>query len=451
MYNDKNFTPHRVKMQTSMKNKFVILGAGISGLTAARVLKEAGRTGTVLEACPSAGGLSRTVKVREFCFDYTGHFLHLARFNSPAAIPYAGLKDADWERLERRACCHIDGHFVAAPIQYHLSQLPPHLYQSCVASYEQRTEHADGSDRTFKDYIISGFGRELADIFLIPQNEKTLATSLDTISGSAVKRFFPPPDDKRIQAGIESAAARADGYNAWFWYPRMGGIERLAEGIKNDVKDIQLLEEAAAIDVEDKTLRTTSGRSLPWDVLLSSIPLPDLCRKTGDQELSALADSLRHSSTIVFNLGISAPLPEVLADVHWVYVPDPSVPFYRVGFYSNITKGMCPPGCSSLYVEVGVSGAEVDQVNIIDAVQPAVIKALAHLGWVRPEKIICSVAQVIRCAYVHHSFERERVIERIFERLKSFDIHPIGRYGLWDYISMEDSIISAIETVKKIL
>lgn len=438
-------------MQTSTKKKFVVLGAGISGLTAAHVLRENGQSRTVLEACPSAGGLSRTVKVSEFCFDYTGHFLHLALFNSPAAIPYADLTDADWERLERRACCYIDGHFTAAPIQYHLRQLPQHLYQACVASYKQRPTLAAGGERTLKDYIISGFGRQLADIFLIPQNEKTLAVSLDTISGRAVKRFFPPPDDKRIQAGIESAAARTEGYNAWFWYPRMGGIEKLAAGLKNGLKDIQLLEEAAAINVVDKKLHTTSGLNLPWDVLLSSIPLPELCRKTGDRELSALADSLSHSATIVFNLGVRAPLPEALAGVHWVYVPDPSIPFYRVGFYSNISRGLCPPGCSSLYVEVGVPVTEVDRVNVIDTVQPAVIKALARLGWVRPETITCSVVHVIRCAYVHHTFERERVIDRIFKRLQSFDIHPIGHYGLWDYISMEDSIISAIETVKKLL
>ena len=438
-------------MQTSLKNKFVILGAGISGLTAARVLKEKGQSGTVLEACPSAGGLSRTVKVSEFCFDYTGHFLHLARFNSPAAIPYADLKDADWERLERRACCYVDGHFIAAPIQYHLRQLPPHLYEACVASYAERPALAAGGDRTLKDYIISGFGQQLADIFLIPQNEKTLAVSLDTISCSAVKRFFPPPDEKLIQAGIESASVQSEGYNAAFWFPREGGIEKLAEGLKNGLKDIQLLEEAAEIDVVNKKLRTTSGRRLGWDVLLSSIPLPELCRKTNDEELKAAAASLNHSSTIVFNLGVRAQLPEELAGVHWVYVPDLSVPFYRVGFYSNINRGMCPPGCSSMYVEVGVPGAEVDRVNIIDTVQPAVIKALARLGWVRPETIICSVVHVIRCAYVHHSFERERAIDRIFKRLQSFDIHPIGRYGLWDYISMEDSIVSAIETTKKLL
>jgi hypothetical protein len=100
---------------------------------------------------------------------------------------------------------------------------------------------------------------------------------------------------------------------------------------------------------------------------------------------------------------------------------------------------------------VGVPGVEVDRANIINSIQPGVIQALARLGWVQPETVTCSVAHVIRCAYVHHTFERERVIEQIFKRLQSFNVYPIGRYGLWDYISMEDSIVSAIETVKRII
>ena len=84
-------------MQSSMQKKyFIILGGGISGLTAARALKDAGCESVVLESCPSAGGLTRSIKADDFCFDYTGHFLHLARFKSPEDIPYAGLKNADW-------------------------------------------------------------------------------------------------------------------------------------------------------------------------------------------------------------------------------------------------------------------------------------------------------------------------------------------------------------------
>ena len=112
---------------------------------------------------------------------------------------------------------------------------------------------------------------------------------------------------------------------------------------------------------------------------------------------------------------------------------------------------MCPSDCYSLYVEVGVNGADLDTINIIEDIQPKVFNALSALGWVQQKDVVCSVVHIIRCAYVHHTFERERLIEKIFKRLASFNIHPIGRYGLWDYISMEDSIISAMEAVKKLL
>ena len=105
---------------------------------------------------------------------------------------------------------------------------------------------------TFKDYLLAGFGKKLADIFLIPQNEKTLAASLDHISANAVQRFFPPPDEQLIRSGIEAAPSRAEGYNATFWYPRRGGIEKLAEGLKNSLPELHLLEEVAAIDVVNK-------------------------------------------------------------------------------------------------------------------------------------------------------------------------------------------------------
>ena len=185
-------------------------------------------------------------------------------------------------------------------------------------------------------------------------------------------------------------------------------------------------------------------------MLLSSIPLPDLCRITNDQELATLAKNLSHSATIVFNLGVRAPLPSALKGIHWIYVPDRAIPFYRVGLYSNINQGMCPPDCYSLYVEVGINGADLDNINVTEDIQPKVFNALSALGWVRQKDVVCSVVHIIHCAYVHHTFEREHVVEKIFKRLASFGIHPIGRYGLWDYISMEDSIISAMDAVKKL-
>jgi UDP-galactopyranose mutase len=47
--------------------------------------------------------------------------------------------------------------------------------------------------------------------------------------------------------------------------------------------------------------------------------------------------------------------------------------------------------------------------------------------------------------------EREELIDSIVSHLKDGDVRLIGRYGQWDYISMEDCIRSAINVVEEIL
>ncbi|MBI5446645.1 MAG: NAD(P)-binding protein, partial [Deltaproteobacteria bacterium] len=184
----------------------LILGGGVSGLAAAQALQARGRPYLLLERCPTLGGLTRSVNVSEFCFDYTGHFLHLARVSSPAELPFASLDDAEWQRIERRSFCLVAGKLVPAPLQYNLGALPEPVRRACVDSYEARPLPPAGGAGSFRDFIVSGFGRELAGLFLIPQNEKTLSTSLDRLSPHGIRRFFPPPDEGRIRAGIRSEA-----------------------------------------------------------------------------------------------------------------------------------------------------------------------------------------------------------------------------------------------------
>src|SRR6185437_4022444 len=61
-------------------SEWLVVGAGISGLTAAKCLQANNRDYALLERCPALGGLTRTTQVADFCFDYTGHFLHLGRY-----------------------------------------------------------------------------------------------------------------------------------------------------------------------------------------------------------------------------------------------------------------------------------------------------------------------------------------------------------------------------------
>ncbi len=159
------------------------------------------------------------------------------------------------------------------------------------------------------------------------------------------------------------------------------------------------------------------------------------------------AAELTHSSTVTFNIGLRAQLKPEFRDIHWIYVPDREIPFYRVGFYSNISEGTCAFGHSAIYVEVGMTPQEAADTDITCRMQNEVLNWLEKLGWIDRKDVICSATHTIRCAYVHHTPARDQVVATALARLKEHDVHPIGRYGLWDYTSMEDSIESARSTV----
>ena len=431
-------------MGSPKKIATLVLGGGISGLTAARILQDRRREFLLLERCPTFGGLTRTVEVGEFCFDYTGHFLHLSRYATPEDIPYANLRNHEWAKISRRSCCYVGGKMITAPIQYNLAELPPHLFAQCVESYDKRPRSTNNEDATFHDFVVSGFGQALADIFLIPQNEKTMAIPLDRLSRNAVRRFFPAPDEKLVRMGIAGQTpASGHGYNSTFWYPKAGGIGRLVQGLRAGVESGAVNQDIVAVNLQDKTVCTRTQDTFRWEVILSSIPLKAFCEMTNDEELRAASAMLSHSSTISFNIGIRGPLRPEFADIHWLYVPDRAIPFYRVGFYSNIGKGACAAGYSAIYVEVGLPSDEVERTNLVHDLQPKVMRSLEALGWVDSRDVVCVVIHVMRHAYVHLTPHRDGALDTILRRLRKSDVFPIGRYGLWDYTSMEDSMESA--------
>jgi len=431
-------------------HKILVLGGGISGLMAARSLADRGHDVALLERSPGFGGLTRTVQVDKYCFDYTGHFLHLRRYSSPADVPFAGLNNSDWMQVERRSMCYIAGTFVPAPLQYNIGLMPEPERSRCIESYRNRPTMSEGQSPSFRDYVIAGFGEYLADLFLIPQNEKTMAIGLDRLSASALKRFFPKPDEDLVEGGIEQRPKVAKEYNSSFWYPRQGGIGLLPEGLAKGLGRGFLNHEVVSIDPHAHRLICRHGQEFGWQKIVSSLPLKVLCQCVEDESLQEMAHGLSHSTTIAFNLGCSGDAPDELRGVHWVYVPDRTIPFYRVGLYSNISPATCSPGHHTLYVEVSVEPNNLQYHDIAGDLQPQVIEHLARLGWIDRTALRSVVTHVIECAYTHDTPDRANRVARIIDRLEALGIYTVGRYGLWDYNGMEDSMQSSLELIERI-
>ncbi len=423
---------------------FLILGGGVAGLSAAAELKKSGASYLVLERNAILGGLTRSIYLGDQIIDYTGHLLHLNRCESPAGLPGFHQKDSDWQVIHKAAKCYFQGELIDAPFQYNISQLSQPEYQKALASFGDAQQKAPSNRETLYDYLRESFGSYIADQFLIPYNEKLFGTDLQSLSLQSIKRFFPPPNREAVLARSTGIST----YNSKFWYPRHDGIDLLIKGVSKNTLNCKFNAEILEIDLEQKRLKTCDT-AYSYQHLISSIPLPAFCQGTRTPALKDLGKKLTATSTLSVNIVANADVPAKLQGIHWIYVADKSLPFYRVGVYSHFNQNIAKKGYYSLYIEVGENQHQAP-LSVKDITQLCIEK-VSGLGWLDKDKISHIASHRIAPAYVNFDHQHKETVSQIFSLCHDLGVHFIGRYGTWDYISMEDGIFSGFDAARALL
>jgi hypothetical protein len=79
------------------------------------------------------------------------------------------------------------------------------------------------------------------------------------------------------------------------------------------------------------------------------------------------------------------------------------------------------------------------------------IAGLRRAGVLRPEdRVVARKMFVINPAYVIYDSDRRIALPAIFEVLESHGIHSIGRFGGWEYSSMEDALRQGMEIAERL-
>ncbi len=408
------------------QTRFLILGGGVTGLAFAGYLKDPDYR--ICEADTSLGGYCKTVLEDGFVWDYSGHFFH---FRHPE-IERQLVSRIGPERVRRvTKDCRIlyKDQLIDFPFQRHIDQLPHAEFVECLVNLFERP---GGSPQNFLEMLYAKFGRGISDKFLVPYNEKLYATELGRLDVEAMGRFFPHASAEEIVRGLGKRDASAS-YNATFTYPEGGAIQYI-EALAHDVDaaKIYLGEAVRRIDLRNKTA-VTDTRTIHFEYLLSSAPFPRLLELCG---LPFEPSIYSHNKVLVFNLGFDAKGPR---GVHWIYYPDPSLSFYRVGFYDNIfdTERM------SLYVELGYPSDAPLDARAIAAAKARVLEDLRRAKVVTNQRLVAEHQIVLDPAYVHVTRESERDVSQQKALLAARGVYSAGRYGSWTYCSIEDNIVEA--------
>lgn len=427
--------------------EILIAGAGLAGLSSAYFVSRRAEC-RIVEADSRPGGLATTDTVKGFRFDKTGHLLHLRD-------PYIrgwikALMGGNLMLISRKSRIYSHGVYTRYPFQSNTYGLPKDVAIECIVGFIKAREKkikANSRPKNFLEFIYYNFGEGFAKHFMIPYNRKIWGVHPRQMSIEWCDRFVPLPRLEDVISGAIGLGSRQLGYNVNFFYPPEGIgklPERIASALSGRV-EIEYEKRLVSVNLKKREAVLATGEKIRYEKLISTIPLKSFFKiaEPVPAKVKKMADLLKCNKIYYINIALKKP---PLVDFHWCYVPSPRIPFYRVGAYSNFSTELVPTGCGSLYVELSSR-----RKPVLSRIFPSVVTHLERMKIVEDRSdVIFSQLRVIPNGYVVYDFNYRKVVDGLHDFLAKFDVYSIGRYGRWNYSSMEDAIIMGRGAVAEI-
>jgi protoporphyrinogen oxidase len=420
--------------------KTVVIGAGFAGLSAGHRLKG---DFVILEKEQRPGGLCRTQVKDDFIFDYTGHLMHLR----DKEIEKFVLKNTPvkMNRIARSSRIYSCGVYTKYPYQANNYGLPPEIIEENLVGFIRAKFAAAKHRGDFKSWVLATFGEGIAKNFMLPYNSKLWNHPLDKMTLSWLGRFVPNPPLTEILKGIQPQGAKEAGYNACFYYPERGGIESVIKGIYKGVKDrVRLGTQITKIDLKNKIVYSGKEK-IGYEDLISTLPLKKFLALTGEKKHISAAKGLKATTVYALNIGYRAREKQ---ELNWVYVPEKQYPFYRIGFPHTFSQYNTPAGMNSVFCEVSVKGGVPEGIN------ERIINGLLKMGIIGSKKDIrVKVPMLLKDAYVIYDKYHDEIVPELKQELEKRGVFLAGRWGAWEYSSMEDAIMEgfgAADSINKL-
>jgi len=482
------------RSQSTPAAPIVVIGAGPTGLSAAYHL---GQDAVLLEQADRVGGWCRSIEDSGFTFDMAGHIM----FSNDAYVHemYQMLLGENVHWQDREAWIYSKGVFTRYPFQGALYGLAPEVIKECIVGAiearfgpltakkpaadkgvngdytgperrgmfeplmkangtrkrtytgaERRLNAHKGTPRNFEEFIYKVWGAGIAKHFAIPYNQKLWAVPLSEMETSWLGGRVPLPNLEEMVEGALSPSPKPMGPNARFGYPLQGGFQALMNGfLPHLAGELRLETKVIAVSPSQHSVTLSDGSVLPYEYLISTMPLPALVRVLGSEapaEVRKAAVGLRHVSVRCVNIGVGR---EQLTDKHWIYYPEDTV-FHRIFVQGNASPQCNPPGGFGLTCEITYSPAKPLPCDG-DALIQRCIEDCHRVGFFTPDDPIWAVNQVdMPVAYVVYDHDRARNVQVIREWLSANDIVLAGRYAEWEYYNSDHAFVAGKKAAEQV-
>lgn len=417
--------------------EITILGAGISGLSAGYHLKEHGFEVRLYEKEKEVGGLCRSKRYGNLIFDYGVH----VSFTSDEYVRSFLAKSVNVAYEEKQVSClnYWHGYWIKHEPQNNLHSLPKGVIRNSLidfirARYENRSEI-----KNYRDWCHKKFGKFFAEHFTNKYTKKFWTVDPKELTTDWIETRLDQPDLKTLLDGALDIPRDNRHYITTFRYPREGGYASFLRILETEL-DIQLETHPIEIDFERKELRLNTGQVKPYEILISTIPLPELIKyiKNVPKDVINATNCLKWTSLLMLNFYM-----ERKSDTpsQWNYYYDEEIPYSRLFYMSKFATNNAPGNCETLQVEIPYSRDKPltgGREELIDKVVQCIHKTenidfneIHYLGDIN-----------IEYGYVIYDANRKKALETIHKFLDDNGIHYCGRFGEWAYLWSDQAFLS---------
>ncbi len=426
---------------------YVIVGAGVAGLTLGYYLCKAGLPVTILEREDEVGGLARSFHYGgEWHYDIGPHRFYTA---NPLVLNFLNdIQGDNFLEIARFSSVYYLGSYHQWPLRLQtVFKLPPLVALRAGIDLLFKKNAVNEQDRSFRNYTLARYGKTLYETFFQDYTEKFVgipaedthqdwakvgverATIDDKVDTASLRKIFklmllPKPSELHFlypsQDGIHS-----------FWKSCARKIKKLGGNIITGVTPKRLEQSQGKVTKVITEQGEFECQHLAW-----SAPINELTDLLGMPK-----PNLKYRSHLLYNVMLKRP---PLQRYQWCYYGSKDLVFSRISNPETFSPYTIPSGKGALCIEIACQ--EGDKIwRHPESVRKKVTSDLAMVRIIEdPSQIEDIRYERVPNAYPVYHLNYHDELQKIDAYLNSMtNVKLLGRTGRFWYNNMDNSIENA--------
>ncbi|MDE6523345.1 MAG: NAD(P)-binding protein [Muribaculaceae bacterium] len=407
------------------KKNIAIIGAGISGLTVANLLRNKFDI-TIFEREDRPGGLIKCDMIEGSLFHTCGGHVFNTKRNDVFDLFWGFFnKTKEFSKATRNSVVFMpNGLRIPYPIENHAYLFDDELF---IPFLKDMTNGKDENKEieNFQEFLKDRFGNTLYELYFKPYNEKVWRRDLSQVPLTWLQGKLPMPTRDEIIYNNVRRVEEKEFVHSTFWYEREGGSQmianRMAENLKirynSSIESIKRVQDKWIINLEE------------FDIVIFCGNIKQLPRLLGNyivNNIDWIEQLDFHGTTSVFCEIENNPYS-------WIYLPDHSIEPHRIICTGNFSTTNNAPGKMTGSIEFT---DYISKDEILDQLSrtPLVKRYITH--------------KYNKYTYPIQGHATKEQISSLKDELAKVNFYMTGRFADWEYYNMDTAMGAAMDMVK---